>query len=79
MGAELLDSKSLSSVNDLTGEGLTAVLTETKAATKQELDNQIKEMKQFLNLLKHIHRFILLIRKVNTPSIGAFVPEFFHQ
>ncbi len=48
MGAELLDSKSLSSVNDLTGEGLTAVLTETKAATKQELDNQIKEIETIL-------------------------------
>ena len=29
--AEMLDKKSLSSVNDTTGEGLTAVLTETKA------------------------------------------------
>jgi len=48
MGAELLDSKSLSSVNDLTGEGLTAVLTETKAATKQELDDQIKEIETIL-------------------------------
>ena len=48
MGAELLDSKSLSSVNDPTGEGLTAVLTETKAATKQELDDQIKEIETIL-------------------------------
>jgi len=48
MGAELLDSKSLSSVNDLTGEGLTAVLTETKAATKQGLDDQIKEIETIL-------------------------------
>ena len=48
MGAELLDSKSLSSVNDQTGEGLTAVLTETKAATKQELDNQIKKIEAIL-------------------------------
>ena len=32
--AEMLDKKSLSSVNDTTGEGLTAVLTETKADTK---------------------------------------------
>jgi D-lactate dehydrogenase len=48
MGAELLDSKSLSSVNDQTGEGLTAVLTETKAATKQDLDNQIKAIEAIL-------------------------------
>ena len=47
-GAELLDAKSLNSVNDLTGEGLTAVLTETMASTKQELDNQIKELEAIL-------------------------------
>jgi len=47
-GAELLDSKSLNSVNDPTGEGLTAVLTETMASTKQELDNQIKEIEAIL-------------------------------
>lgn len=47
-GAELLDAKSLNSVNDPTGEGLTAVLTETMAGTKQELDNQIKELEAIL-------------------------------
>lgn len=36
-GAELLDKKSLESVNDSTGEGLTAVLTETMAESKEEL------------------------------------------
>lgn len=36
-GAELLDWKSLASVNDSTGKGLTAVLTETKAHSKEEL------------------------------------------
>ena len=41
--AELLDAKSLSSVNDTTGEGLTAVLTETKADTKEERAEQIKD------------------------------------
>lgn len=42
--AEMLDKKSLSSVNDTTGEGLTAVLTETKADTKEELDANIAEL-----------------------------------
>jgi D-lactate dehydrogenase len=40
-GAELLDQKSLESVNDSTGVGLTAVLTETMAVTKEELDGNI--------------------------------------
>jgi D-lactate dehydrogenase len=47
-GAELLDWKSLKSVNDPTGEGLTAVLTETKAATKQELNEYIAQIKHAL-------------------------------
>ena len=40
-GAELLDQKSLESVNDRTGKGLTAVLTETYTETKEELDKNI--------------------------------------
>jgi D-lactate dehydrogenase len=40
-GAELLDKKSLNSVNDPTGVGLTAVLTETMAVTKEELNGNI--------------------------------------
>ena len=40
-GAELLDKKSLESVNDSTGVGLTAVLTETMAVTKEELNQNI--------------------------------------
>lgn len=47
-GAELLDKKSLSSVNDTTGEGLTAVLTETKADSKEELEANIAEIKKIL-------------------------------
>ncbi|MEG1659966.1 MAG: FAD-binding and (Fe-S)-binding domain-containing protein [Bacteroides sp.] len=39
--AELLDSKSLASVNDITGKGLTAVLTQTKARTSQALSEHI--------------------------------------
>ena len=46
--AEMLDKKSLSSVNDTTGEGLTAVLTETKADTKEELDANIAELTRLL-------------------------------
>lgn len=46
--AELLDKKSLSSVNDNTGEGLTAILTETKADTKEELYSNIERIKKLL-------------------------------
>ncbi len=47
-GAELLDKKSLSAVNDSTGEGLTAVLTETKADTPEELQKNIDEILEIL-------------------------------
>ena len=47
-GAELLDKKSLSAVNDPTGEGLTAVLTETKADTPEELQKNINEIIEIL-------------------------------
>ncbi len=57
-GAELLDSKSLASVNDPTynrfcseregNGGLTAVLTETKADTKEELDRNISVISEAL-------------------------------
>ena len=50
--AELLDEKSLSSVNDPTGKGLTAVLTETKADTKEELDKNIATIKHILEPFK---------------------------
>ena len=46
--AELLDKKSLSSVNDTTGEGLTAVLTETKGNSKEELEANINTIKEIL-------------------------------
>lgn len=39
---ELLDKKSLASVNDTTGSGLTALLLETKADTAEQLDENIK-------------------------------------
>ena len=51
-GAELLDQKSLQSVNDSTGEGLTAVLTETKASTPQELQQNIAQITDALKSFK---------------------------
>ena len=51
-GAELLDEKSLSSVNDPTGSGLTAVLTETMATTKEELEANIKQITKELDSFK---------------------------
>ena len=50
--AEMLDKKSLSSVNDTTGEGLTAVLTETKADTKEELERNIAAIEEILKPFK---------------------------
>lgn len=47
-GAELLDCKSLASVNDPTGQGLTAVLTETKAHTQEELNQNITTISEAL-------------------------------
>lgn len=49
-GAELLDSKSLASVNDTTGSGLTAVLTETKASTAEELRANIACIEEALKV-----------------------------
>ena len=48
-GAELLDSKSLASVNDPTGKGLTAVLTETKGSTLKELNRNIADIEAALH------------------------------
>ena len=52
MGAELLDKKSLESVDDPTGRGLTVVLTETMADTKEELYSQIKQIEGILSAFK---------------------------
>lgn len=46
--AELLDSKSLASVDDNTGENLTAVLVQTFADSQQQLDSQIDEINHIL-------------------------------
>lgn len=51
-GAELLDKKSLSAVNDTTGVGLTAVLTETKADSPEELQRNIDEILEILKPFK---------------------------
>jgi len=51
-GAELLDEKSLQSVHDPAGKGLTAVLTETKAVTPQELEENIEQIKATLKDFK---------------------------
>lgn len=48
-GAELLDSKSLASVDDSTGKGLTAVLTETKGSTQEELNRNIANIEAALH------------------------------
>lgn len=47
-GAELLDCKSLASVNDPTGKGLTAILTETKSSTAEELQQNIRQIEKAL-------------------------------
>ena len=51
-GAELLDKKSLASVNDTTGENLTAVLTETKAHTPEELQQYIQQIEACLQAFR---------------------------
>lgn len=50
--AELLDSMSLASVNDPTGEGLTAVLTETTAFSEDELRQNINDICKSLEPFK---------------------------
>ena len=46
--AELLDRKSLASVNDATGENLTAVLIQTFADTREELETNIAAIEDIL-------------------------------
>ncbi len=46
--AEMLDRKSLQSVHDTTGEGLTAILTETKADSEEELNRNIEAVQEIL-------------------------------
>ena len=45
---ELLDTKSLASVNDTTGEGLTALLLDTKADSEEDLQKNITEIESVL-------------------------------
>ena len=51
-GAELLDSKSLESVSDPTGKGLTAVLTETMALTPQALEQNVAQITDTLKMFQ---------------------------
>ena len=53
--AELLDKKSLASVNDTTGEGLTAVLIQTFADSKEQLQNNINDI---MAILEPFHLFV---------------------
>lgn len=46
--AELLDRRSLASVHDTTGEGLTAVLTEVQATDEEDLQRQIEAIRKAL-------------------------------
>lgn len=46
--AEMLDSRSLAAVNDTTGEGLTAVLTQVVAQDREQLDARISQVKEAL-------------------------------
>lgn len=47
--AELFDKKSLESINDTTGSGLTALLVETKADSEEELQHNIDRIVSVLN------------------------------
>ena len=46
--AEMLDKKSLQSVHDTTGDGLTAILTETKGDSEEELNRNIAAVQEIL-------------------------------
>ncbi len=50
--AEILDSKSLESVKDSTGEGLTAILTETVADTEGQLNENISKITEVLGAFR---------------------------
>ncbi|MCH5346087.1 MAG: FAD-binding oxidoreductase, partial [Muribaculaceae bacterium] len=47
--AEMLDAKSLASVNDPNGEGRTAILTETRADSAEQLAENIKQIVEVFN------------------------------
>ena len=53
--AEILDKKSLASVDDNTGEGLTAVLIQTFADNKDELQSNID---QIMSILEPFHLYV---------------------
>lgn len=53
--AEMLDKQSLASVNDTTGENLTALLIETKADSKEELQRNIDHI---MGILESFHLYV---------------------
>ena len=53
--AEILDKKSLASVDDNTGEGLTAVLIQTFADSKEELQKNIDDI---MSILEPFHLYV---------------------
>lgn len=66
---ELLDRKSLASVGDTTGEGLTALLIQTEADSKANLDRQIADTEAILSrfrLFKEAHF------STNPATVGAW-------
>ena len=69
--AELLDKKSLASVNDTTGENLTAILTETKASTKEELQftDDPKEYSKFWAMRSGVFPAVGGTRKLGTTCL----------
>ena len=77
--AELLDKKSLASVNDTTGTGLTAVLTETKADTPEELQANIEEIKRYFLHSKPLLLFTLRTSPKNIRNTGLSVRVFSHR
>lgn len=83
---ELLDRKSLESVGDNTGVGLTALLLETKGETQQELDQNIEKTLQTVKPFKMVTEPFFTsdpkvyapwwaIRSGLFPSVGATRPR----
>ena len=74
--AELLDSKSLASVNDPTGENLTAVLTETKAHTQEDCNKTSSVLSRSCSNSSSTRQHISLPTKPSRLNIGQFVQAY---
>lgn len=87
-GAELLDYKSLSSVEDpiylkykqevVDASGLTAVLTETKARTREELEQNISVIEECLKPFSTYIPVHFTDGRKNIPSIGLSAQVYSH-